>query len=217
MTQVFAQQRNAAPVLALMGTAPALVAPAITSQPAPTGVTAPDAATFTVSATGSGPLAYQWRRNGLAIAGAVLPQYTTGPTTALGDNGAVFSVVVSNAVGSITSNNAALTVLAAAATPPPPAPAPSPVGFSVTATPPAAGLNVFLLISPATTYPSAILQLPQGEDGQELLVHCRQPVTTLTVQAMAGQAVSGAPTSFTAAGFFRLRFDALYQLWCRIG
>jgi hypothetical protein len=62
-----------------------------------------------VAATGTAPLAYQWRRNGTDIAGATASSYTT-PATTLADNGAQFTVVVSNAAGAVTSSAATLTV-----------------------------------------------------------------------------------------------------------
>lgn len=86
-------------------------APVITSQPAAATVPAGQAATFSVSAAGSAPLAYQWRRGGAAIAGATAASYTTAATT-LADDGASFDVVVSNAAGSATSAAAVLTVTA---------------------------------------------------------------------------------------------------------
>ncbi len=49
------------------------VPPAIVTQPADASVVAGGAATFTVSASGSAPLTYQWRKNGAAIAGATPP------------------------------------------------------------------------------------------------------------------------------------------------
>ncbi|MDT8998945.1 M64 family metallopeptidase [Paucibacter sp. APW11] len=83
--------------------------PVISSQPASVTVKAGATASFSVSATGSAPLSYQWRKNGTAIAGATAASYTTPATTAA-DNGAQFSVVVSNSAGSVTSGNATLTV-----------------------------------------------------------------------------------------------------------
>src|SRR5437588_261516 len=94
----------------------ALVAPTITTQPASQMVSAGQAATFTVAATGTAPLSYQWQRNGTAIGGATAASYTTPATTA-SDSGAQFTVVVSNAAGSVTSNAAALTVNAALVAP----------------------------------------------------------------------------------------------------
>src|SRR5437588_726777 len=72
-------------------------------------VTAGQAATFTVTATGTAPLTYQWQKNGTAIGGATAASYTTPATTAA-DNGNQFTVVVSNAAGSVTSTAASLTV-----------------------------------------------------------------------------------------------------------
>ena len=91
----------------------ALVPPSIGVQPAPQSVTAPAPATFAVGATSlvnSGPLSYQWRRNGALIVGATGPTYTTGATSVAADNGALYSVDVSNSVGTTASAGAALTV-----------------------------------------------------------------------------------------------------------
>jgi hypothetical protein len=95
---------------------PAPVAPAITTQPRSETVTSGQAATFTVIATGTAPLSYQWERSGVAIAGATAATYTTPPTSA-SDDGAEFTVVVSNTVGNVTSNIATLTVSATAVAP----------------------------------------------------------------------------------------------------
>jgi hypothetical protein len=89
---------------------PAVIAPAITTQPAAASVTEGASASFTVAASGTAPLTYQWRRGGSDIAGATASTYTVVAT--LADNGAAFSVVVRNAAGSATSNTAALTVTA---------------------------------------------------------------------------------------------------------
>ena len=89
------------------------VPPTITQQPANVTVTAGQSASFTVAATGDAPLAYQWQRNGVAIAGATSTTYTLAATV-LGDSGATFRAVVTNGAGSATSNNATLTVTAAA-------------------------------------------------------------------------------------------------------
>ena len=85
------------------------VAPSITSQPANQTVTAGQTATFSVTATGTAPLTYQWNRNGAAISGATSASYTTSATTSA-DNGAQFTVTATNSVGSATSNAAKLTV-----------------------------------------------------------------------------------------------------------
>src|SRR4029077_16564227 len=71
------------------------VAPTITTQPGNQTVTAGQTATFTVVATGTAPLSYQWQKNGANITGATSTSYTT-PVTTTADSGASFAVVVSN-------------------------------------------------------------------------------------------------------------------------
>lgn len=83
--------------------------PSITTQPSSQSVIQGNTATFSVVAVGTGPLNYQWRRNGADIAGANAASYTT-PVTTLGDNASNFAVVVSNSVAAVTSNSVALTV-----------------------------------------------------------------------------------------------------------
>ena len=85
------------------------VAASITAQPANAIVIESQAATFSVSATGTAPLSYQWRRNGIDIVGATSSSYTTAATV-LADSGAQFAVVVSNSVGPVSSTAATLTV-----------------------------------------------------------------------------------------------------------
>jgi len=92
------------------------LAPTITTQPVNQTVTAGQIASFNVAATGTAPLGYQWNKNGTAVSGATSSSYTT-PATSSSDNGAQFTVVVSNTAGSVTSNAAALTVSAAPVAP----------------------------------------------------------------------------------------------------
>ena len=66
-------------------------------------------ATFSVAASGSTPLSYQWQRNDANISGAMGTSYTI-PATASSDDGARFRCVVSNAFGVATSDPAILTV-----------------------------------------------------------------------------------------------------------
>src|SRR6266704_845907 len=88
---------------------PAPVAPTITTPPANQTVTAGQTATFTVVATGTAPLSYQWQKNGVNIAGATAASYAT-PVTTTSDSGSTFDVVVTNTAGTVTSAAATLTV-----------------------------------------------------------------------------------------------------------
>jgi len=83
-------------------------APTIAAQPQSRVVPVGQAATFTVVASGSG-LTYAWRRDGVSISGATSASYTTPPTSTV-DDGAVFTVAVSNAAGSATSAAATLRI-----------------------------------------------------------------------------------------------------------
>jgi glucose/arabinose dehydrogenase len=84
-------------------------APTIGTQPADQTAAVGGSATFTVAASGAAPLSYQWQRNGIAIPGTASASYTLAPVTT-SDNGASFRCVVSNTLGTATSNAATLTV-----------------------------------------------------------------------------------------------------------
>jgi hypothetical protein len=86
--------------------------PSITTQPAGKTVIAGQTASFSVAATGTAPLTYQWKMNGTAINGATSSSYTT-PATTTGNTNEQFTVTVTNPAGNITSNPATLTVNAA--------------------------------------------------------------------------------------------------------
>ncbi len=85
-------------------------APVITQQPADTTLGSGQSAFFFVSVTGAVPFTYQWKKNGADILGAEDSTYTT-PALEIGDDGAEFTVLVSNAYGSVESNAATTTVL----------------------------------------------------------------------------------------------------------
>src|ERR1044071_892620 len=89
--------------------APTAVGPSITSQPQSLTVNAGATATFSVTATGTGPLNYQWRKGTNAIGGATGSAYTI--LNVQSSDAGNYSVIVSNAISSVTSSNALLTVL----------------------------------------------------------------------------------------------------------
>ena len=96
--------------------------PAVISvHPQSRSVVAPGNVTFAVSAAGTGPLTYQWRRNGEELPGE------TGPSLTLkgvrpADEGAYY-VVITDEIGAIASSAALLTVLEKPAVLMPPTPA----------------------------------------------------------------------------------------------
>lgn len=82
--------------------------PVITTGPASVSVTEGLTATFTVNATGPGPLTYQWEFNGAIIAGATNSSLVLSNLTAA--NAGVYTVVVGNATGAIKSGGATLMI-----------------------------------------------------------------------------------------------------------
>jgi hypothetical protein len=100
---------------ATLAVAAAVVAPSITTQPSASSVTAGSSASFTVVASGTAPLTYQWKKDGTSISGATSSTYSIS-STSTGDAGS-YTVVVTNSAGSATSNAATLTVAAAVVAP----------------------------------------------------------------------------------------------------
>jgi filamentous hemagglutinin family protein len=82
--------------------------PAITAEPESKTVPAGTNVSFAVTAIGTEPLYYEWRRDGMPIGGAIEATYTIAMVTTNHAGG--YSVVVSNAYGTATSAVATLTV-----------------------------------------------------------------------------------------------------------
>jgi hypothetical protein len=105
---------NAANLNVYPGT-PAAVAPTIVTQPASLTVNAGNTATFAVGVDGTGPFTFQWRRNGINIAGATSAVLIRPAVVA--DAAGEYSVVVGNAASAgVTSDPATLSVNANGAT-----------------------------------------------------------------------------------------------------
>jgi sugar lactone lactonase YvrE len=82
--------------------------PAIQTQPQSQSVTVGNSVQFSVTASGRPTVTYQWYFNGTAITGATNSMYSL--LSAQSGNAGNYTVVVSNAMGSVTSNQATLTV-----------------------------------------------------------------------------------------------------------
>src|ERR1700723_829748 len=81
--------------------------PTITQQPVNQTMPGGKPATFSVIATGTAPMNYQWMEDGAAIGGANASSLTT-PSTSVSESGSTFSVTVGNAAGSVTISIATL-------------------------------------------------------------------------------------------------------------
>jgi hypothetical protein len=105
-------------------------APSLTIQPSPQVQTPGGSATFAVAASGTGPLSYQWQKDGASITGA-----TSAVLVVNGINSADagnYAVTVTNSLGAVTSNAASLTVLGVPAITTQPAAASASEGASAT-------------------------------------------------------------------------------------
>lgn len=91
----------------MAGCRDATLAPVITAQPQPTKVARGAGFSLSVTAVGD-ELAYQWRKNGVAVSGATDPVFSKA-IAGSGDVG-IYDVVVSNAVGETLSAAASVAV-----------------------------------------------------------------------------------------------------------
>lgn len=137
--------------------------PTFTTSPSDQAVIVGSTATFTIAATGKPNPSFQWQRsndNGTTwtpITGATSTIYTT-PSTATGDNAALFSCVATNSAGSTTSSSAKLLIVVP----------PAPIAPSFTVNPP----DITILVgqtanftATATGYPIPTLQWQRSNDG----------------------------------------------------
>jgi len=89
---------------------------------------------------------------------------------------------------------------------------PSATGFTVTLT---GTDDVWLVLTPLTGYAAGAIALPYAPvDHQTVEVSCSQAITALTV---SGGSIAGAPTTLAADGFFTMRYEAVTQIWRRVG
>ena len=84
------------------------IPPSITMQPTRLTITEGEAATFTVSVTGTAPFSFQWRKSGVPIPGAISETYTIPSVSDA--SSASYDVIIKNAAGTVASSPAALLV-----------------------------------------------------------------------------------------------------------
>lgn len=80
--------------------------------------------------------------------------------------------------------------------------------------------NAHLILTPAGTLATLTVQLPAVAsvvDKQEIVVTSTQIITALTVDINGATNIFGAPTTLTAGGFFKLKYDAVLSNWNRVG
>ncbi|MBI3423071.1 MAG: VCBS repeat-containing protein [Acidobacteria bacterium] len=196
---------------------------AITTQPTNQTACAGSAATFSVTATGTG-LSYQWRKGGVNISGATGSSYSIAAATAA--DAANYDVVVSGACGSATSTVAALTVNPATAITTQPASLTRTVGQSASFTVTATGASLTYQwrkngnnISGATASSYTIAAVTNGDAGNyDVMVGgacgsvtsgvavltvgggaCAAPVVSLSAPASEAVYAVGAAVSFSGA------------------
>lgn len=92
------------------GGGPPTTLPAITQEPIDDTVIAGETAKFTVAASGSAPLAYQWRRKGDTTVLSAAAELTL-PATTLPQDNEIYQCIVKNSTGQDTSREATLRVL----------------------------------------------------------------------------------------------------------
>jgi hypothetical protein len=92
---------------------PQVTAPAITTAPLSQTVQAGQTALFTVAASGTSPLSYQWFKNGVAVVAANSTSLAIPVSAAEAGTAIQVTVQISNSAGSVTSAAATLTVVAA--------------------------------------------------------------------------------------------------------
>ena len=158
------------------------VAPSISAQPQAQTVMTGSTATFSVTATGTAPLSYQWNKNGTAIAGATGFSYTT-PVVTLADSAATFTVTVTNAASSVTSSGAKL---------------------SANADPEGLYLGTLTYATAGTTLPLFAIVLKDGTAAAFVTDH------VLPINAPVGYSLHGLTVTATGATFTS-SFTALLQ------
>ena len=166
---------------------PAVVAPAITVPPTGGTIARGQNANFSVTVTGTTPLAYQWNKDGLAINGATAS--TLSLMGAQTGNAGNYTVTVSNAAGTVTSASAVLTINSPAVIVTQPRSQTALVGSTVTFTVVTSG-------SPAATYQWRANGLTLGgQTSSTLTLTNVQPINAANYDVIVSNGVGGAVSS----------------------
>ena len=209
-------------------------APTITEQPKDRTGFVTQAVKFDLGVSGKPPFTFQWFRNGVAIAGATEPTYVT-PALTLADEGSKYSVRISNADGSVTSNEATLTVKPAPTLTSQPSSQSVTVGASVSFTVTASGEQLVyqwyrdeLPISGANAATYTISATTAADDGAVLRAYAINPggfavseAATLTVSSTPAITVQPVSQTLVAGDVLTLGVSAtggnLQYQWRRNG
>ena len=196
-----------------------LVPPAISSQPASASITLGNPASFSVTATGTAPLVFQWLKNGTPISGANASVLSFAAVTT--NDAASYSVTITNIVGGLVSSSATLTVLVPPTIVTPPTSATVVAGSNTTFTVVAAGSGTltYQWLKNGTTIPgatSATLTLNNVSSADAAnysvtVANANASITSsaatltvlvapaITAQPASVSVVQGNPATFTAA------------------
>lgn len=175
----------------------------ITTQPRDISASEGNSASFTVAATASGALTYQWRRNGVNLTGATAATLAVNPVTAASYG--TYSVLVSTIGGSLESATAQLLSTSIPVTVPTITQQPRGVTISPGST---LVLGVAATGVPAPTYQwSANGATLPGATSATLVLTNTQPadsgIYTVTVSTLIGRVTSDAAVVSVGDGFSR--------------
>ena len=186
--------------------------PAVATPPAAISLNPGQTGSLSVVATGTAPLAYQWRKDGTAIAGAIAATLAL-PNAQAADAGS-YSVAITNAYGSVTSSAAAVTVTTAAI---PATITNQPVGLTLNAGQPAAFSVAAFGSSPVSyqwrkngtaiagattgTFSIAAVTAADAGDYTVVVINATSSVTSTaaTLAVNTAPAITTQPASVTAA------------------
>lgn len=150
--------------------------PSIGTQPQSQTKVYGESVTFSVIATGTTPLTYQWKKGGSDISGARSDNYTI-PSVTMSDEGS-YTVNVSNGCGSRTSNAAILTVNKANTT------------TTVTSS---KNPSVYSQLAP--TFTGKVIAVPPGGGTPTGTVTFKDGITTLGTSTLSGGMTTFTPST----------------------